>query len=212
MTSGNPDKASEQPRGKTAEKTAGKSSHPAAGTKAARAEQTALSALFSVGKLSDERRAALLAQDHPGVRVPPPLVYLISLLVGCAVDSPWIYGDGTAVGQLVLGAAIVAAGFCPILWAFRLQRDAETNVEPWKPTTAIIDRGPYKHTRNPMYLGMAIANIGLAVMAGSVWAIGTLMIGLIVIDRCVIDKEEAYLEAKFGQGYLSYKARVRRWI
>lgn len=169
-------------------------------------------AYFSIGELSDEQKAELLAQDHPGVRIPPPVIFLVSLLVGCAIDSAWLYGDGVGRVELISGGGLVAVGLWFILWGFKTQRDADTDVEPWKLTTAIVETGPYFLTRNPMYLGMTAANIGLAMMLGSAWSMATLFVCIIVIDRYVIDREEAYLEAKFGDSYLDYKSRVRRWF
>lgn len=169
-------------------------------------------AYFSIGEVSPARRAELLAQDNPGVRIPPPLIFLVSLLIGSAIDSAWLYADGVGATELISGGALLLAGFALILWGFWVQRAAGTDVEPWKPTTAIVDTGPYNLTRNPMYLGMTTANIALAMMVGSAWAIATLAVCLIVIDRYVIDREEAYLEEKFGDAYFDYKARVRRWF
>jgi len=169
-------------------------------------------AYFSIGEVSDERRAEMLAQDNAGVRVPPPVIYLAALLVGCAIDSPWIYGDGTALAELVSGGGLVGAGLWFIIWGGKVQHDAETDVKPWTETKIIVETGPYHLTRNPMYLGMTAATIGLAMMAGSAWSMATLFVCIIIIDRYVIDREEAYLEAKFGDAYLDYKTRVRRWF
>jgi protein-S-isoprenylcysteine O-methyltransferase Ste14 len=86
-----------------------------------------------------------------------------------------------------------------------------TAVEPWKPTTAIVTTGPYRITRNPAYVGMALAYAGIAVMSDALWVLAPLPLVLLVIDRGVIAREERYLERKFGQEYLDYKDRVRRW-
>lgn len=169
-------------------------------------------AWYSIGEVSEEQRAVLLAQDHPGIRIPPPMIFFASIMIGCLIDSPWIYGDGTGLTELASGAGLIGVGMWFILWGFKTQRDAETNVEPWKPTLAIVETGPYHLTRNPMYLGMLAANIGIAMMAGSAWSMATLFVCIIVIDRYVIDREEAYLEEKFGDVYLDYKSRVRRWF
>ena len=87
-----------------------------------------------------------------------------------------------------------------------------TSVEPWKPTTAIVTTGPYRFTRNPAYLGMALISVGIALLADAPWALVPLPLVLVVIDRGVIAREERYLERKFGREYLDYKARARRWI
>jgi protein-S-isoprenylcysteine O-methyltransferase Ste14 len=75
-----------------------------------------------------------------------------------------------------------------------------------------VDRGPYRFTRNPMYLAMAVAYAGIAMLLNSVWALGMLPAVVAVVDRFVIPREERYLRAKFGETYVRYCSRVRRWI
>ncbi len=87
-----------------------------------------------------------------------------------------------------------------------------TAVEPWKPTTAIVTTGPYRLTRNPAYLGMALVYIGIALLAEALWVLVPLPLVVALIDRAVITREERYLERKFGREYLDYKATVRRWV
>jgi protein-S-isoprenylcysteine O-methyltransferase Ste14 len=91
-------------------------------------------------------------------------------------------------------------------------RRARTPVAPYRPTTAIVTTGPYVFSRNPAYLGMALAYAGIAVAAEALWVLAVLVPTLIVIDRGVIAAEERYLERKFGEEYLRYKARTRRWL
>ncbi|MEQ8667456.1 MAG: isoprenylcysteine carboxylmethyltransferase family protein [Rhodospirillales bacterium] len=169
-------------------------------------------AYYSIGEVSDERKAEMLAQDHAGVRFPPPLIYLLALVAGCAADSAWIYGSGTGPDQIIPGTLLLATGMALIVWGFLAQRAVGAEVEPWTATAAITEAPPYSLTRNPMYLGMTAAYIALAMIAGSKWSVATLFVCLVVVDRYVIDREEAYLEAKFGDAYLDYKARVRRWF
>jgi protein-S-isoprenylcysteine O-methyltransferase Ste14 len=111
-----------------------------------------------------------------------------------------------------------SAGFCSsrawqLLGSFNtaFQRKG-TAVEPWKPTTAIVTTGPYRLTRNPAYLGMALVYIGIALLADALWVLVPLPVVLLIIDRMVIAREERYLERKFGQEYVDYKVRARRWI
>ena len=87
-----------------------------------------------------------------------------------------------------------------------------TAVEPWKPTTAIVTTGPYRLTRNPAYLGMALTYVGIALMSDALWVLLPLPVVLAVIDRAVIAREERYLERKFGDEYLDFKRRRRRWV
>jgi protein-S-isoprenylcysteine O-methyltransferase Ste14 len=83
---------------------------------------------------------------------------------------------------------------------------------PMNPTTALVTSGPYRLTRNPMYLGMAFLYVALAFAFGVMWALVFLPAVLVVVDRFVIVREEPYLERKFGQAYREYRSRVRRWL
>ena len=106
---------------------------------------------------------------------------------------------------VVLGVALI---FDAVAWFARI----ETSPDPGRPTTKIVDEGPYQFTRNPMYLGMALIMGGLALLGDALWPLLALIPVLYVIRTAVIDKEERYLEAKFGDGYRGFKARVRRWL
>ncbi len=89
---------------------------------------------------------------------------------------------------------------------------AETELNAYKPTTAIVMRGPFRFSRNPLYLSLTALYIGIATVVNSLWAIVLLPVALVAISRGVIEREERYLERKFGEEYLRYKAKVRRWI
>jgi len=151
-------------------------------------------------------------QDTAGVVAPPPLIFLAGLIVGFAIEAVLPGVDLPAAVEWVLGALLVVAGLGLLLWFNTLFNRTGTAVEPWKPTTAIVTTGPYRFTRNPAYLGMALTYVGIAVMSSAVWVLLPLPVVLAVIDRGVIAREERYLERKFGDEYLAYKRRVRRWI
>lgn len=152
-------------------------------------------------------------QDSARVRFPPPLIYLGMLAIGCALDFllPW---------QVVLptwvrggaGAGLILAGVALSLAATGRFRRAHNDVRPWKSTTSIIDSGIYGFTRNPMYLGMLAAFLGLAAAMSSLGALLMAVPVMVIIRTYVIAREEAYLTAKFGAEYSAYCARVRRWI
>ena len=95
------------------------------------------------------------------------------------------------------------------IWALRR---ADTPISPNEPTTRLVTEGPFRYTRNPDYLSASIIYAGVASLANALWAILLLPIVLVVTQRDVIEREERYLERKFGEEYLRYKARVRRWI
>lgn len=149
---------------------------------------------------------------HAGVRFPPPLIYLGLLLAGLAIDrlaalpsiglsDPWLF----AAGPVVAGIALLAM-------AAGLFRRHGTALEPWRPSSALVGSGIYRRTRNPMYLGMAFIYLGLALGFESIAALLLLPVALVLIQTQVIAREERYLEARFGDGYRAYKARVRRWL
>ena len=93
-----------------------------------------------------------------------------------------------------------------------MMRRADTPISPEEPVSSLVTDGPFRYTRNPGYLGIAMTYAGLASLANALWAILLLPATLFVIQRGVIEREERYLERKFGEEYLRYKARVRRWI
>jgi protein-S-isoprenylcysteine O-methyltransferase Ste14 len=151
-------------------------------------------------------------RDAPGVIAPPPLIFLGGLAVGFGLEALLPGSSLPDAVAWILGAVLVVAGVA-LLASFNTAFARKgTAVEPWKPTTAIVSTGPYRLTRNPAYVGMALLYIGIAVLSQALWALLPLPIVVAVIDRGVIAREERYLERKFGQEYLDYKRRVRRWI
>lgn len=150
--------------------------------------------------------------DTAGVVAPPPLIYLAGLLVGFALEALLPGSEVPGAVRWGLGGAALLAGIglqTAFITAFTRRGTA---VEPWRPTTAIVTSGPYRLTRNPAYLGMALIFVGIALLADSLWALVTLPLVIAVIDRGVIAREERYLERKFGTEYTDYRASVRRWV
>ncbi|HUE78823.1 MAG TPA: isoprenylcysteine carboxylmethyltransferase family protein [Sphingomicrobium sp.] len=160
-------------------------------------------------------------QDSPRVRFPPPLIYLGALLLGVGFDEligaraglARLHGLGL-VAEVRIWPAIAAlsTGVVIALLATGSFRRAGTDVKPWRSSTTLVTDGPFRWTRNPMYLGMSLIYIGLALAADSLAALLLLVPVLIIIQTQVIVREERYLEGKFGDEYRAYKARVRRWL
>lgn len=153
-----------------------------------------------------------MSADVAGVPLPPPLVYLAGLGVGAIVEWFWPTPD-LAWPLAVLAGVLGAAAF--LLLAGGAQRRfsrAGTPAIPFQPSTALVVSGPYRFTRNPMYLGMAVLHLGLALAFGLLWALALLPVVVLVIDRLVIAREEPYLERRFGAEYVAFKSRVRRWM
>ena len=116
------------------------------------------------------------------------------------------------VPRAAVGGAIFAAGFSLAIWAIATIRKAGTRIETSQPTTTIVESGPYRFTRNPVYTGMFLGQAGLAIGFDSLWVLATLLPFYFVIRYGVVAREEAYLEGKFGAVYLGYKSRVGRWL
>jgi protein-S-isoprenylcysteine O-methyltransferase Ste14 len=155
-----------------------------------------------------------IEQDSAQVRFPPPFVYLGFLLIGFGAErfvGLRTLGLDRLVG-LGLGVLLFLAGLAVGLAAWGLFERVGTRVEPWRASTGIVESGPFRWTRNPMYLGMALNYAGLAIALDGPIALILLPVLMATIQTQVIAREEHYLEDKFGQAYLDYKARVRRWI
>jgi protein-S-isoprenylcysteine O-methyltransferase Ste14 len=144
--------------------------------------------------------------------VRPPLVYLISLVSGAVIQlaKPLPFLPGTL--PLPLGAPLVVAAVALFSYSVSTFRAAGTPVLARKPTTTIVRTGPYRFSRNPIYLSFSLFQLGIAIWANSVWLLATLGAAVVLIHYVVIPREERYLERKFGAQYLDYKASVRRWL
>lgn len=151
--------------------------------------------------------------DHSGVPVHPPLWFLSALLLGALIDDRvyrllifqndkwrWI---GVVVA--VLGIALVAIGR-------RTMIKHGTNVNPTQPTTAIVETGPFRFTRNPLYVGITLAYVGFSFLLDTWWSLFLLVPVWIVMHLFVVRREEAYLKRKFGDAYRNYCRRVRRYL
>ena len=150
--------------------------------------------------------------DSPGVRVPPPLVVLAGLAIGLVLSTwaPTEYLD-RAIAHLV-GGVLTGIGLLLALSAVYAFFRARTNLRPDRPSSALVRTGPYRFTRNPMYVSMTIVYLGVAVMMQSLWSLLLLPLVVAFIRTKVIAREEAYMERRFGAEYLRYKSEVRRWL
>ena len=153
-------------------------------------------------------------QDSAAVRVFPPGVPLLTILIGIGFNHLWPMDvDLPKIWRYSVGGVVVAgAFFCLGFWSVVLFRRSGQSENPWKPTPQLVDRGPFRITRNPMYLQMILICIGVAIILGNVWILVMTPLGAWVLQRFAILPEEAYLERKFGAQYLAYKRRVRRWL
>jgi protein-S-isoprenylcysteine O-methyltransferase Ste14 len=151
--------------------------------------------------------------DRSGAVVRPPIVWALAAVAGFALD--WIYPLPflpAAMPSGGLGGVIFLAGFALLVWAAMTFRRAGTHVPTTQPTMTIVEEGPYRYSRNPIYIGMFLGLVGLAVGFDSLWLLIMLVPFYFVIRHGVVAREEAYLERKFGDVYRAYKSRVRRWL
>ena len=154
--------------------------------------------------------------DAADVRIFPPAVPLLTVLVGVGLNRLFPIHPGFELGTPLrywVGGAIVIGAIAGLgFWSVLLLRRSGQSENPWKPTTQIICKGPFRLTRNPMYLQMVLACIGFAVALMNVWILALTPICAWLLQALAIIPEERYLESKFGEPYREYKRRVRRWI
>lgn len=150
--------------------------------------------------------------DNAGVRVPPPLIYLATFGVGWLLQRAWPRPIVTVGEARWAGGVLVAAWVALTAWTVTCFRRHHTSVVPVKPTTALIVKGPFTVTRNPLYLGMVLLYAGMALWLDALWPLLLLLPLIVVIQAYAIAREERYLTRRFGEAYVDYCRRVRRWI
>ncbi len=147
-----------------------------------------------------------------GVRLDPQLIYAIPLAVALALRR-WVRLDLLPGGFAApVGIATIALGVAVAGAAVRRFRAARTTLQPWESTAALVTEGPFRFSRNPIYVGYTLLYLGIGFWMNSAWSLVLLPLVLAAMHRLVIVKEEAYLESRFGEAYETYRRRVRRWI
>lgn len=152
------------------------------------------------------------AADNPGVVARPPLLYGGAFAVALALQ--WfrplpILGHAVALGA---GLALIALGIGIAIAGRKALQAAATNVDPTRPTTAIVASGPYRFSRNPLYMALTLLFVGLTLAVNTWWGFVVLVPLAIVMHCGVVRREERYLEQKFGETYLQYRSKVRRYL
>jgi len=152
-------------------------------------------------------------RDRPGVIAPPPLIFLVFILLGLGIDyyllplwsvPAW---PATSIAGILLVLSLLLVG-----WAFATFRRAGTPVDPYRPATTVVRKGPFRFTRNPMYVALTMLHIATGLWLGSLWVLLMLVPAHLVLHHGVILREEAYLEKKFGHEYRRYRDQVGRWL
>jgi protein-S-isoprenylcysteine O-methyltransferase Ste14 len=144
--------------------------------------------------------------------VRPPLIYLVSLAVGLLIQLVIPLPVLPRILAIPLGAFLVVLAIPLVSYSVEKFRAAGTPVPARKPTTTIVRTGPYRFSRNPIYLAFSLLQLGLAIWINTVWLLVTLAGAVALIHYVVIPREQQYLERKFGAQYLDYKTSVRRWL
>ncbi len=153
-----------------------------------------------------------MEKDTPGVVAPPPLIYLGALALGLGLHAAfWVPVLPRTVAR-VLGVVLIACAVAIVVPAFRAMARAHTSFRIERPTTAIVTGGPFGYTRNPIYVALTLLYLGIAMVLNALWVFVLIVPVIVVMQLGVIVREERYLERKFGDEYLRYKAHVRRWL
>ncbi|MFN8573974.1 MAG: isoprenylcysteine carboxylmethyltransferase family protein [Gemmatimonadaceae bacterium] len=152
---------------------------------------------------------------NAGVRVPPPLLFAIPWLAGYALGRMKpipIVTRNAAPEFSVFGWALIGIWLVLMVWAVISFRGARTSLLPYKPATAFVTTGPYRLSRNPMYVSLGALYLGMACLLNTLWLVVLFPLAVWLLQHFVIEREELYLASAFGRDYQEYCARVRRWI
>ncbi len=151
-------------------------------------------------------------KDHASVKIHPPILLLIHIV------AAWLLGKFILLPMVIspmirnIGLALAGIGFLFGLLSLYAFTKARTTVNPHGSVKTIVSSGVYRLTRNPIYLGMVLMLIGFPLAFGNVWGIPLAPVFIFLMNKLVIEHEEAYLEKKFGEAYTGYRSRVRRWL
>ncbi len=150
--------------------------------------------------------------QHPGVFIPPPVFYLLGIVAGVALQRAWPLPRPPLAVAGPLGWACVAGWALVALPAVIAFVRARTAILPIHPSSVLVTGGPYRFTRNPMYVGLALLQAAMGLLWRQSWVLIMLVPVLLMSERFVIVAEERYLLVRFGEEYGAYCARVRRWL
>jgi len=151
-------------------------------------------------------------QETCGVPFPPPLVFGATLALGLALGRSAELDPRNAAYARRAGAISLATGVAAVGAAIAGIKRAGSSVNVYAPTTALVTSGIFRFSRNPLYFGLTAAYLGIALGARSIPALALLPVALALTDRLVVDREERYLERRFGDEYRAYRDAVPRWF
>jgi len=162
--------------------------------------------------MTTEPNNVIAGADRAAVAFHPPILLLLLIIAG--LIGRWLVpaaflpaGIGSA-----LGAPVVVIAFAIFAWAIMTMRQGGASIPTHTPTDAIVASGPFRFSRNPIYLSMVLLLTGIGVWSNSLWFVAAAAVDAVLLNRYVIKPEERYLEQKFGEVYLKFRRSVRRWI
>ena len=152
---------------------------------------------------------------NPGVNFPPPVLFVLTGLCGSAIEANVPLPLSTLLmvpGQMFLGLMAVVFGASLLAWALLTLATMKTAIYPNQAARELVAQGPYRFSRNPMYVALTAMTFGIGLLADNIWILLLLPIALVALTKLVIQREEHYLAEAFGESYRNYQLRVRRWL
>ena len=151
-------------------------------------------------------------QDHAGVKIPPPVIYFGLVFLGWGMNKLFPAPIGVSFIFKCIGLIVVVMSIVLVAYVAVIFKKENTEIKPWLSTRKIIDYGPYAFSRNPIYVFGCGIPLGLSLVFDSYWVLFSFIPALMIVYHTAVKKEECYLQKKFGEEYLNYKSRVRRWL
>ena len=152
------------------------------------------------------------ASSGPGIRIPPPVIYVVALAIGFVLNYLRPMSPLSGSSRYVIGSVLILVSGLIMPPVLRRFRRAGTPFDVRKPASALITEGPYRFSRNPSYVSLTLLYLGIGILLNNGWILILVAPVFLVMDLWVVRREERHLEAKFGEEFLRYKAAVRRWL
>ncbi|MFQ5606544.1 MAG: methyltransferase family protein [Candidatus Zixiibacteriota bacterium] len=151
-------------------------------------------------------------KENPGVITLPPFIYLAGLIAGIALDFLYPLSFIPSPLSHYIGWPLIALAIGLVNYGVKTMRAAGTHEDVRRPDTALVTGGPFRYSRNPLYISLTVTYCAIAILVRTLWPLLLLPIVMAFMHSGVILREERHLERVFGEDYLRYKARVRRWL
>ena len=150
--------------------------------------------------------------DNPGIRIHPPLVLLAVILTGVGLQKLWALQLTAWPGWPVAGWVLIGVGVAILVTGWVQFYRARTDVLIHRPASTLIQNGLYRRSRNPIYVSALFVQLGIGLRLNNLWIVLLVAVTMFIFTKYVIAREEAYLERAFGEGYVDYTRKVRRWL